>query len=238
MKQSPLVYLIDLDGTSRANVGAELAEMHLEHQAYGDIGDFLTDVHPSSVGCVLTELRLGASTAFQLVRQLRQRSVIMPVVLLTSHATVPLAVQALKAGLFDVIEKPIDRFRLWECATRAFERHAQELDAASQRNSVKSRLSQLTGQEMQVLQMVLDGEPNKRIASHLGVSTRTIVFRRKTLMQKMNAKSVAELARFAELLTSEIYPSSRNGSPLVDVQFANNYRDVIDRRQAPTGELV
>jgi two-component system, LuxR family, response regulator FixJ len=194
MMLNPVVYLVDPANNDRLYISKQLQEANLEHQSFADAEGFISAFNPHRIGCVFSELKLGPATAFQLVKRLRELNYSLPVILLTSHATVPLTAQAFKAGVFDVMVKPSESFQLWECATRAFESHGRDLEEAYQRNAVKTRMTSLSRQELQVLQMLLEGEPNKRIASRLGVSPRTVVFRRKSLMDKMHAKSVAELA--------------------------------------------
>jgi two-component system response regulator FixJ len=236
MTQDPQVYLLDPDNDDRACVGRQLDEVNLEFRSYSDAEAFLATIEPSRLGCVLTELKVGGSTAFHLIKRLRQRSCSMPVVLLTSQATVPLVVQAFKAGLFDLLQKPSEAFQLWECATRAFEAHRQEMQEAHHRNGIKNRISDLSRQELHVMQMLLDGEPNKGIARRLGLSQRTIVFRRKSLMQKMQAKSVAELACLVQAVTKENGRDS--GAPtasLLDVHVAASMCDTAGKFNSQNG---
>src|SRR4051794_7247740 len=141
MKTEPIVFLIDPENNDRVAIGKQLGEVNLEHQSYTDVDSFLAALDPSRLGCVLTELKLGHSTAFQIVRRLRQVSSSLPVILLTSHATVPLAVRAFKSGLFDVLEKPSEAFQLWECATRAFEQHERDLNDARRRHNIKCMMT-------------------------------------------------------------------------------------------------
>jgi two-component system response regulator FixJ len=226
MSKEPLVSLIDPDATDRDHTAKQLQQVNLEFHLFGDIEGFLIAVEPARVGCVLTELKVGGSTAFHLVERLRQRNCTIPVILLTSYATVPLAVQTFKGGLFDLVQKPSEPFQLWECTTRAFENHRRELQQIYHRNGIKHRISHLSRQELQVMQMLLDGEPNKRIASQLGLSQRTIVFRRKSLMEKMNAKTVAELACLVHTVTSESMRSSdEQFTSLLDVHVAASMCD-------------
>jgi FixJ family two-component response regulator len=194
MTLNPLVYLIDPENNDRLFIGRQIKEADLEHQPFADAEAFFTAFNPHRLGCVFCELNVGPVTAFQMLNRLRQLNYGLPVILLTSHATVPLTAHAFKAGVFDVMVKPSESFQLWECATQAFEHHSRLLEEARQRDIITIRMTNLSRQELQVLQMVLDGESNKQIAARLGVSPRTIVFRRKSLMEKMNAKSVAELA--------------------------------------------
>jgi two-component system response regulator FixJ len=201
MSTDPIIYLIDSDVDGRACVEQKLTEIQLEYRSFGDTASLLAEIDPMRFGCVLTELKIGGMTAFQLVKQLRQRNSQQPVVLMSAHATVPLTVQAFKAGMFEVLEKPSDPFQLWDCMTRAFECHSRVLDEARRNHAIHNRFAQLSQQELQVLQMVLDGQPNKRIAAKLGISPRTIVFRRKSVMQKLNARSVADLAFLAHFAT-------------------------------------
>jgi FixJ family two-component response regulator len=217
----PLVYVIDPEIVARDHTASQLQQVHLESCLCNDIEQLMGGLEPSRVGCVLTELKLGGLTAFHLTNRLRERNWSVPVILLTSHATVPLTAQAFKGGLFDVVQKPCEPFQLWECVTRAFEQHGRDLHETHHRNGIKNRISHLSRQELQVMQMLLDGEPNKRIAAQLGLSQRTIVFRRKSLMEKMNAKSVAELACMVHTVTSEaINGSESHLTSLLDVHVA------------------
>ncbi len=237
MASDPLVYLIEPSNDDRKQISQQLEEVKLEFCAYSDADAFLISYEPARLGCVLTELKLGSSTAFQLVKRLRQRLASLPVVLLTAHATVPLTVQAFKSGVFEVLEKPSEAFQLWECATRAFESHGQEMDRARYRNGIRQRISQLSQQELQVMQMLLEGAPNKYIAAHLELSPRTIVFRRKSLMQKMNAKSVGELACLIQLVASEqTQPFTADPSALLDVHVAANLCEAVGRLNSKNGE--
>jgi two-component system response regulator FixJ len=222
----PLVYVIDPQVVDRDHTASQLQQVHLESRLFDDIEQLMGGLESSRVGCVLTELKLGGSTAFHLANRLRERNCSTPVILLTSHATVPLTAQAFKGGLFDVVQKPCEPFQLWESVTRAFERHGRELHEIHHRNGIKNRISHLSRQELQVMQMLLDGEPNKRIASQLGLSQRTIVFRRKSLMEKMNAKSVAELACMVHTVTSEALNGSEPfPTSLLDVHVAASICD-------------
>jgi two-component system response regulator FixJ len=206
MMENPLVHLIEPDDDDCKRVGVQLDELCLEYQPFSDAESFLITLDPNRLGCVLTELKLGCSTALQLVKRLRHQGSCIPVILLTAHATVTLTVEAFKAGLFEVLEKPSDAFKLWDCTTRAFESHGRKMVEAHHRNGIMNRISQLSRQEQQVMQMLLDGQPNKRIAVELGLSPRTIIFRRKSLMQKMNAKSVGELACMVHTVANELPP--------------------------------
>jgi two-component system, LuxR family, response regulator FixJ len=230
MTQDPVVFVLDPENNDRLYIDKQLDEVNLEHQSFANIDAFFSAFDHHRLGCVLTELKLGHATAFQLVKRLRQLNSSIPVILLTAHATVPLAVQAFKAGLFDVLEKPSEAFQLWESATRAFESHGRHLDEARQRDAVKYRMMHLSRQELEVLQMLLDGEPNKRIAARLGLSPRTIVFRRKSLMDKMNAKSVAELASLIHLVTSRVQ-HNEGGQPtsLLDFHLAANVFNTLGK---------
>jgi FixJ family two-component response regulator len=220
MSTEPTVYLVDSDVDGRRLVEQKLAEIHLNFRAFDDTASLFDEVEPTHFGCVLTELKIGGLTAFQLVKQLRQRGAYQPVVLMTAHATVPLTVQAFKAGMFEVLEKPSEPFQLWDCLTRSFEIHSHTLEEARRTNAIQSRFAQLSQQELQVLQMVLDGQPNKRIAAKLGISQRTIVFRRKSLMQKLDARSVADLAFLAHIVANGDGPVS-NGLAIPLLNMTN-----------------
>jgi two-component system, LuxR family, response regulator FixJ len=239
MTQDPLVYLIDPNRTDRDCIERQLEEVNLPFRSFGDAEAFLTRLEPTRLGCVLTELKLGSLTAFQLVNHLRQRSSSLPVVLVTSYATVPVAIQAFKAGMFDLVVKPSEAFQLWDSATRAFENHGSAINNSRHRTNITNRLAHLTRQELQVMQMLLDGEPNKRIAARLKVSPRTVVFRRKSLMQKMNAKSVAELACMVHSLTGQAARDTESRtSTLLDVYVTANIYDSLERFEPTNGNSI
>src|SRR5262245_61842108 len=127
MTYEPLVSVIDPDGAERDSLASMLNEVNLTCKTFRDAEQFFAAQDAPRLGCVLSELKLGSTTALQLVKRLRQRGSSLPVILVTSYATVPLVAQAFKAGLFDVVVKPCDAFQLWECATRAFEFHHGEM---------------------------------------------------------------------------------------------------------------
>jgi FixJ family two-component response regulator len=234
MNEDPIVFLLEPEHNDRICIGRQLDEVNLEHKAFSSVDSFLSALDPHQLGCVLTELKLGNSTAFQFLKRLRQMRSSLPIILLTSRATVPLTVQAFKAGLFDVLEKPSEAFQLWECATRAFENHGRDLNESSHRESIRSRMTHLSRQELQVMQMILEGEQNKRIAARLGLSPRTIVFRRKSLMAKMSAKSVAELA----CLINSVSPQTQRfftaqSTSLLDFHVASNMFDSFGKLASP-----
>lgn len=204
MLSDPIIYLVDPNADERFNTEKEIATMGIAFSSFDSIDALLMDLCNNRPGCIFAELQLGRMTVFHLFKTASTRLFDLPVVLLTSRATVPMAAQVFKAGAFDLIEKPAQGHQIWECAYRAFDEHAVRRRTSLLRNDVLARLSALTPDERQVLEMILNGVPNKRIATELGLSPRTIVFRRKSLMRKMQVKSVGQLGATLQFALGEL----------------------------------
>jgi FixJ family two-component response regulator len=204
MLSDPLIYVVDPNADERVNTEKEIATMGIELSSFDSIDALLMDIRRNRPGCIFTELQLGRMTVFHLLKTASTRLFDLPIVLLTSRATVPMAAQVFKAGAFDLIEKPAHRHQIWECAHRAFDEHTTRQQASLLRSDVLARLSTLTPEERIVLEMILNGTPNKRIAAELQLSPRTIVFRRKSLMRKMQAKSIGQLGGTLQFALGEL----------------------------------
>jgi len=238
MAKAPLVYLIDPQDDDRESVSRQIEDVKLECRPFGGVDEFFNVYEPHRVACVLAELQLGNATVFQFVKLLRHRLSSVPVILLTAHATVRLAVQAFKSDVFEVLEKPVESFQLWECLTRAFENHSRAMERTRYREGIRQRLYELSRQEMEVMRMVLNGSPNKHIAASLGLSPRTIVFRRKSLMQKMKAKSIGELACMIQLIGNEhSLPLTADATELLDAHLNNNLCEISGATRSHNGDL-
>ena len=204
MLSDPIIYVVDPNADERFDTEKEIAKIGVEFAGFDSIDALLPDVCGNRAGCVFAELQLGRMTVFHLLKTARIRLFDLPIILLTSRATVPVTAQAFKAGAFDLVEKPAQGHQIWECAYRAFDEHAARRRTSLLRNDVLARLSTLTPDERIVLEMVLDGTPNKRIAAELELSPRTIVFRRKSLMHKMHVKSIGELGSTLQFALGEL----------------------------------
>lgn len=190
------VHVIDDDDGLRDAL-AFLLEVHgFDARFYASADAFLAAL-PVETGCVLTDIRMPGLNGLELVRELTARGVTLPVVVMTGHGDIPLAVEAMKAGVVDFIEKPFDDDRLLR-ALRAAATAIRPSDApGAGRAAAEQRLSQLSPRERDVLDGVIQGKLNKQIAFDLEISPRTVEIYRANLMSKTGARSVAELVRIA-----------------------------------------
>lgn len=193
---SDLVHVIDDDDGLREAL-AFLLDVHgLEACFYASANAFL-EALPAADGCVLTDIRMPGLTGLELVRELRSRGATFPVIVMTGHGDIPLAVEAMKAGVVDFIEKPFEDEHLIGSirAALATQRPSHTPDAA--RLAAEARLSALSPRERDVLAGVVEGKLNKQIAFDLEISPRTVEIYRANLMAKTGAHNVAELMRIA-----------------------------------------
>jgi two-component system response regulator FixJ len=167
--------------------------------------------HLAESGCLIADIRMPDMDGLTLQETLVSRQIALPVIIVTGHGEIPLAVRAMKAGAVDFIEKPFDDDQLLESINRALELSRTVRNQASLAQAAESRISALTTRERQVLEHLVAGRPNKLIAYELDISPRTVEIHRAHLMEKMQAKSLSDLVRQA--LSAGIGPAeSRNGN--------------------------
>ena len=193
---SELVHVIDDDEGLRDALAFLLDVNGIAARFYPSAAAFL-EALPNQPGCVLTDVRMPGMSGLELVLELNARGASLPVVVMTGHGDIPLAVEAMKAGVRDFIEKPFDDEHLIGCLRAALEatRSAEEPDETRRR--AVERLAELTARERDVLAGVVEGKMNKQIAFDLEISPRTVEIYRANLMAKTGARNVAELMRIA-----------------------------------------
>ena len=195
----PIVHLIDDDEAIRVSLSFVLEMNDLPSRTYRSAEEFLAVSETLTMGCVVTDVRMPEMSGLELVRRLKERMVMLPVIVITGHGDVPLAVEAMRAGVIDFIEKPFDdvvllrSIRMALDATVAGDMHAQE------RLRFEQVLATLSGRETEVLRGVIAGKMNKVIAFDLGISPRTVEVYRANVMSKTHANGLSELVRFALL---------------------------------------
>jgi two-component system response regulator FixJ len=195
MTTEPCVFVIDDDPDMRDSLRTLLETSGYQVRVHESAVAFLAGEGPSGRGCVLSDVRMPDMDGLELQRQLKARGSNLPVILMTGHADVPLAVSAMKAGAVDFLEKPFDDTALVNSVNRGLEQ-AQRADATeASTKAVHERLAQLTVRERQVLDLLVAGRPNKIIAYELSISPRTVEIHRARVMDKMEARSLAELVR-------------------------------------------
>jgi len=206
MSSKPCVYIVDDDAAVRDSLSVLLEAKGHAVTSFGSAPDFLTAAPLLSVGCLIVDIRMPEMDGLELQQHLIDRSLDFPLIVITGHGDVPLAVRAMKAGAVDFIEKPFASQAILESIEVAFSRLAtpSEQDPIAVAAATKLRL--LSPREREVLKGLLAGLPNKTIAYDLAISPRTVEIHRARLMDKMGARSLSELIRLA--LTAGVMPDS------------------------------
>ena len=195
-----LVHVIDDDDAVRESLAFLLETDGLPVRTYDSAEAFLTSLGgEQKAGCLITDVRMPGLTGLELVRRLRELSVDLPVVVITGHADVSMAVEAMKAGVLDFIEKPFEDEGLLNTVRRAMEQGCRAAAHELERAEVARRLQSLTGREREVFDCLVQGAANKVIAIDLGISPRTVEIYRANVMSKMEARNLSELVRMGLL---------------------------------------
>ena len=200
-----VVHVIDDDEAMRQSLAFLLGAVGMEVQTYESAVAFLEVAPTVKAGCVITDVRMPGLSGVELLRQLRERKLGIPVIVITGHGDVPLAVEAMKIGAMDFLEKPFDDEALLASVRSALNQLDRDRKREAERGDIEGRLATLSNRERDVLQGLVAGHANKQIAYDLGISPRTIEIYRANLMTKMQAASLSDLVRMA-LVAGKIPP--------------------------------
>jgi len=192
---TPHAYLVDDDDAIRDSLGWLLESRGVPCRSYPSAEDFLAAWEPTLAGCILLDIRMDGMSGPELFDVLCERGSTLPVIFLTGHGDVPMAVSALKQGAFDFVEKPCNDNELVNRVIEALRLDEHQRLAASDAVSVSSLTSRLTTREKQVMELVLAGTLNKVIADELQISMRTVEVHRANLFEKMGVRTAVELAQ-------------------------------------------
>jgi len=192
-----VVHVVDDDESARESLAFLLEAADFEVVSHASALALLDALPLDGAGCVITDMRMPDMTGLELVRELNARGCRVPIIMITGHGDIPLAVEAMRAGVADFIEKPFGESRMIDALNRALEAGPPPAAAAvsDEATLVRQRLETLSERERQVLDGVVDGQPNKVIARELGISPRTVEIYRAKLMAKMHADNLAALVR-------------------------------------------
>jgi two-component system response regulator FixJ len=196
MPDNRIVHIVDDDEAVRQSLAFLLSSAGLAVRLYDSATAFLAGLAGVRGDCLITDIRMPDMTGLELLHQLRAKACSLPAIVITGHGDVALAVEAMKAGAVDFIEKPFDEEAILTAVQAALERGAGEGGDAA---VIAERLISLSERERQVLEGLIAGHPNKTIAYDLGISPRTVEVYRANLMAKMEARSLSELIRMAIL---------------------------------------
>lgn len=195
MPDDATVFVIDDDMAVRESLRWLLESVGLRVEVFANADALLDRVTADSAGCLLLDVRLPGMSGLDLQQVLHERGIDLPIIIITGHGDVPIAVRALKGGAMDFIEKPFNDQMLLDRVRDALERDRQRRAERDRSASVRNRIDRLTPRERQVMDLVVQGKLNKQIAAHLGLSHKTIEVHRAHIMRKMEADSVATLVR-------------------------------------------
>ena len=199
MAAKPVVHVIDDDETARESLVFLLVGAGLRVQAYESAVAFLEVVPAMEHGCIVTDVRMPEMGGVELIGRLKALGVPDPVIVITGHADVPLAIQAMKAGVADFIEKPFSDDAILGAVRAALARDSDRNQALAERDQILAKLETLSQREREVLDGLVEGHANKVIAFDLDISARTVEVYRANVMTKMQAGSLSELVRMVTI---------------------------------------
>ena len=193
----PTVFVIDDQQSVRHALGEMLSVFGFNVETYESADSFLRALDPPRLGCVVSDVRMPGTDGIELVRELARRKVKLPVVLISGHADVPMAVEGIKAGAEDFIEKPIDDAQLVAAINRGLAHTFEQQNLQNSLENLDARFTHLTPRQVEIFDLVVQGFSSIAISSKLKISTRTVEGYRAQVMEKMQAESVAVLVRQA-----------------------------------------
>ena len=205
--EKSVVHVIDDDEAVREVLAFQLGSAGIDVQTYDSAAGFLKIAPTVQAGCIITDVRMPDFSGIDLLRRLRELKVAAPVIVITAHGDIPLAVEAMRLGAIDFLEKPFDDDVLLASVRSALEKGDRDRTRQAERSSIQSRLAALSNRERDVLGGLVAGRANKQIAYDLGISARTIENYRANLMIKMQAASLSDLVRMA-LIAGMLDPSA------------------------------
>ncbi len=194
-KSEPTVFVVDDDEAVCRSLRLLIETVGLKVQTYGSAQDFLDGYDPAQVGCLVLDVRMPGMSGLELQSKLTAEGINIPVIMVTGHGDVPLAVQAIKAGAMDFIEKPFRDQILLDNIQKAIGLEAQTWCEQAEQASIEEKLASLTPREYEIMDLLILGRSNKAIAYELGISQKTVDFHRAHILEKMGVDSVVELVR-------------------------------------------
>jgi len=213
MQPVDLVHVIDDDDAVRQSLAFMLRTARINVRTHESAAAFLSALPGIEAGCIVTDVRMPGMSGIDLLRRLKELSVAMPVIVITGHGDVQLAVEAMKIGAVDFIEKPFDDEVLLASIRAALGRWGKTALEESERARLRQKLASLSGRERDVMEGLVAGKPNKIIAFDLGISPRTVEIYRANVMTKTGAGSLSDLVRMA-LQVGTVKPASPEEPPL------------------------
>jgi len=196
----PTVFIIDDDQEVREAIELLMDSVGLQAQSFDSAQSYLDGFDPSLPGCIVLDVRMKGMSGMDLQQRLSAEPLHPPIIVITGHGDVPMAVRAVKSGAVDFIEKPFNDQVLLDAVHRAFEQDGERRGQASRLADIQERLQRLTSREREILEQVVAGKRNKVIAADLGITQSTVEAHRAKVMEKLEARSLSDLMRMMLLL--------------------------------------
>ena len=199
-KRKPVIYIVDDDDGMRRALTVLITTIGYQAVAFAKPTEFLAKYDPSQPACLVLDVRMPEMSGLEVQQHLNKAGSMLPVILVSGHGDIPMAVQAMKDGAFDFLQKPFRDQELIDRINGALKLDAQNRESVDRLADLKAREGSLTPREREVLLLVVDGKANKVIAIDLGLSERTVEIHRANVMEKMGARSVAHLVKMHLML--------------------------------------
>jgi FixJ family two-component response regulator len=205
--EGPLIYLVDDDEAVRDSLGMLFESIGLAHEAYPSALDFLQHYDAERLACLVADIRMPGLSGLELQQRLQDQQAEIPIIFITGHGDVPMAVTAMKSGASDFIQKPFRDQDLIDRINKALERDRERRKSRAEQDEIRARIALLTPREKEVMECVVRGQANKVIAMDLGVSQRTVELHRARVMRKLKMRSLAELVHAIDTIGGAPAPS-------------------------------
>jgi FixJ family two-component response regulator len=202
-KRKPVIYIVDDDDGMRRALTVLMTAVGYQPEAFARPAEFLSKYDANQAGCLVLDVRMPEMSGLEVQQQLNRSGALIPVILITGHGDIPMAVQAMKDGAFDFLQKPFRDQELLDRINAALKQDAQNRESVDRLADLRQRAQSLTPREREVMGHVVDGKANKVIAIDLGLSERTVEIHRANVMEKMAARSVAHLVKMHLTLGGE-----------------------------------
>jgi len=209
--QQALVIVVDDDEAVRSSMKLLLKSVGLPAVAYSSAQEFLENHDPQQPGCVVLDVRMPGMSGLELQQLLNLRGAIIPVIFITGHGDIPMAVEAMQHGAFDFLQKPFRDQDLLDRVQKALDKDRSNRVQLREKNRIHERRESLTPREREILDLMTRGKPNKVMAADLGVSQRTVEIHRARVMEKMGANSLAQLVRMVMDLDHDLRDGNGTG---------------------------
>ncbi|GHH00977.1 response regulator transcription factor [Pseudodonghicola xiamenensis] len=195
MTDQAVIHIVDDDRAAREGLGFLLSSLGLKTRAYASAAELLEAIDDQAEGCILADVRMPGMSGLELLDELGRRGCLLPVIMITGHGDVPMAVRAMRAGAVDFFEKPVNGMTLVDRIKEALDQSRARAGTEREKVRLIRRIDSLTTREAEVARAVLRGLMNKQIAHELGISQKTVENHRHNAMEKMGATSAADLVR-------------------------------------------